>query len=388
MLNFRYVSPTQFVFGRDAEAALVEESSKLGNVILLHYGGGSIEKSGLYERVKKFLAETKARIVELGGVKPNPSLELVRKGIEHCRSLGVTGVLAVGGGSVIDSAKAIAIGVPYSGDVWDFFTEKATVAAALPVGVILTLPAAGSEGSSSSVVTDVPSKSKFFCEHDLLRPVFSLMNPELTYTLSPFQTACGIVDMISHVMERYFTHTENVDLSDRLCEAVLRSIIAAAPKVLANPTDYTGRAELMWTSTIAHIDLVGLGRVGDWASHSIEHELSAQYDVAHGAGLAVVFPAWMKYVLKENLAKSVQFALRVWGVEYVAGRDEQIALEGIRRHRAFYDSIGMPTNLKKLGVKDNRYAVMAEKALRSGPLGEVKKLNKEDVVAIYTLAET
>jgi len=388
MNNFKYVSPTRFVFGRNAEASLVEESSKLGKVILLHYGGGSIVKSGLYERIKNYLAKTSARIIELGGVKPNPSLELVRKGIDLCRSQKVTGVLAVGGGSVIDSAKAIAIGVPYTGDVWDFFTEKASVAAALPLGVILTLPAAGSEGSTSSVITDVPNKSKFDCEHDLMRPIFSLLNPELTYTLSPFQTACGITDMISHVMERYFTHTEDVELSDRLCEAVLRTIINTAPRVLANPTDYAGRAELMWASTIAHIDLLGLGRVGDWASHRIEHELSAQYDVAHGAGLAVIFPAWMKYVLRENLSKSVQFALRVWNVEYVAGREEQLALEGIRRHTEFYKSIGMPTNLKALGVNDNRYDVMAEKTMRSGPFGEVKKLGKEDVVAIYTLAES
>jgi len=388
MNNFKYVSPTRFVFGRNAEASLVEESSKLGKVILLHYGGGSIVKSGLYERIKNYLAKTSARIIELGGVKPNPSLELVRKGIDLCRSQKVTGVLAVGGGSVIDSAKAIAIGVPYTGDVWDFFTEKASVAAALPLGVILTLPAAGSEGSTSSVITDVPNKSKFDCEHNLMRPIFSLLNPELTYTLSPFQTACGITDMISHVMERYFTHTEDVELSDRLCEAVLRTIINTAPRVLANPTDYAGRAELMWASTIAHIDLLGLGRVGDWASHRIEHELSAQYDVAHGAGLAVIFPAWMKYVLRENLSKSVQFALRVWNVEYVAGREEQLALEGIRRHTEFYKSIGMPTNLKALGVNDNRYDVMAEKTMRSGPFGEVKKLGKEDVVAIYTLAES
>jgi len=387
MLDFRYLSPTQFVFGRNAEASLVEESSKLGEVILLHYGEGSIVKSGLYEKVKTLLAKTNARIVELGGVKPNPSLELVKKGIDLCRSQGVTGLLAVGGGSVIDSAKAIAIGVPYSGDVWDFFTEKATAKEALPLGVILTLPAAGSEGSSSAVVTDLPNKSKFDYEHDLMRPAFSLMNPELTYTLSPFQTACGITDMLSHVMERYFTQTEDVGFSDRLCEAVIRSVIDTAPKVLANPKDYAGRADLMWASTIAHIDLVGLGRVGDWASHRIEHELSAQYDVAHGAGLAVVFPAWMKYVLKENLAKAVQFALRVWNVDYVAGKDEQIALEGIELHKAFYDSIGMPTDLKALGVHDNRYDAMAEKAVRSGPLGEVKKLSKEDVVAIYKLAE-
>ncbi len=387
MIDFRFISPTQFVFGRNAEEALIKESSKLGGKILLHYGGGSIKNSGLYDRVKEYLAKAGTKVVELGGVKPNPVLSTVREAIDLCRAEGITGILAVGGGSVIDSAKSIAIGVPYDGDVWDFYSGKATVAEALPVGVILTIPAAGSEGSNGSVVTDEDTRSKFASGSDLMRPVFSLMNPELTFTLSPYQTACGITDMISHVMERYFTNTEDVGLTDRLGEALIRTVIDAAPKVMADPEDYEARAELMWASTVAHTDIVGLGREDDWASHQIEHELSAQYDVAHGAGLAVVFPAWMTHVRKENLERFIQFAVRVWDVDYVAGREDETALEGIRRHKAFYESIGMPTSLSALGVTDNRYDIMADKAMRDGPFGGLKKLSKEDVIAIYTLAE-
>jgi len=387
MLDFKFISPTQFIVGRNAEESLVSEASKLGDKILLHYGGGSIKKSGLYDQVKQHLAEAGVSYVELGGVKPNPVLSMVHQGIDLCRSEGVTGILAVGGGSVIDSAKAIAIGVPFPGDVWDFYTGKSEAREALPVGIILTIPAAGSEGSNGSVITDEDTQSKFAYGSDLIRPVFSLMNPELTYTLSSYQTGCGVVDMISHVMERYFTNTENVDLTDRLGEAVMRSVINIAPRVFADPEDYEARAELMWASTIAHTDIVGLGRNDNWASHQIEHELSAQYDVAHGAGLSVIFPAWMTRVRKDNLPRFVQFATRVWDVDYTAGREDDVALEGIRRLRDFFDSIGMPTSLSSLGVKDNRYDIMADKAMRDGPFGEIRKLSREDVIAIYTLAE-
>ena len=386
MLDFRFISPTRFVFGRNAESALSAEAAKIGPRILLHYGGGSIKKSGLYDRVKASLAEAGAECFELGGVQPNPALSLVREGIGLCRAEGITGILAVGGGSVIDSAKAIAIGVPYEGDVWDFFTGRAEADAVLPVGVILTIPAAGSEGSTGTVVTDYEVRSKFAYNSDLLRPAFALMNPELTFTLPPYQTAAGVVDMISHVMERYFTQTESVDLTDGLCETVIRSIVKAAPRVFENPEDYEARATIMWAGTIAHNNLVGLGRQDDWASHDIEHELSAQYDVAHGAGLAVVFPAWMKYVYRENVQRFVQFAVRVWNVDYTAGEEEAAALEGIRRHKAFYESIGMPTSLPALGVTDDRYEAMAGQATRNGPLGSFKKLAAEDVVAIYKLA--
>jgi len=387
MLDFNFISPTQFVFGRNAEEALVTESKKLGSKILLHYGGGSIKKSGLYDRVKKYLAEAGVSYVELGGVKPNPALSMVRTGIDLCRAEGVTGILAVGGGSVIDSAKAMAVGVPFKGDVWDFYAGGITPEESLPVGIILTIPAAGSEGSSGSVITDEDTQSKFDTGSDVMRPVFSLMNPELTFTLSPYQTACGIVDMISHVMERYFTNTEDVGLTDRISEGLIRSVIETAPKVFADPENYQARAELMWASTIAHNDVTGLGREPDWASHQIEHELSAQYGVAHGAGLSVIFPAWMTHVRKENLSRFVQFALRVWDVDYTAGREDEEVLEAIRRHKAFYESIGMPTSLSDLGITDNRYGLMADKAMRNGSFGGLKKLSKDDVVAIYTLAE-
>ena len=386
MLDFRFISPTQFVFGKDAEAALPEEAAKLGGKILFHFGGGSIKASGLYDRVKSSLAKAGIEYVELGGVKPNPALSLVREGIDLCRAENVTGILAVGGGSVIDSAKAISVGVPYDGDVWDFYTGKAKASSALPIGVILTIPAAGSEGSNGSVVSDYSTKSKLAYGTDLFRPVFALMNPELTFTLPPYQTAAGIVDMISHVMERYFTQVPAVDLTDGLCETVIRSIVKAASRVFENPNDYNARAEIMWAGMIAHNDLVGLGRQGDWASHGIEHELSAQYDVAHGAGLAVVFPAWMKFLYKENLERFVQFAVRIWDVDYTAGEEEAVAREGIRRHEAFYRSIGMPTTLAALGVTDNRFEAMARQAVSHGPLGSFKRLSQDDVVAIYKLA--
>ena len=350
-------------------------------------GGGSIVKTGLYGRVKDALNQAGVKFIELGGVVPNPTLELAREGVDLCRAEGISGILAVGGGSVIDSAKGIAAGVPYDGDVWDLYTGKGRIDKALPVGVILTLPAAGSEGSRSSVLTDEATQSKFYCDSELLRPVFALLNPELTFTLPPYQTAAGIVDMMTHVMERYFTNTAHVDLSDRLCEAVIRSVVKNAPKVLSNPEDYDARAEIMWAGTLAHTDLVGKGREEDWASHNIEHELSAQYGVTHGAGLAVIFPAWMKYVLSTNIQRFVQFATRIWDVEYTAGEEEAAALEGIRRHEIFYESIGMPTRLPGLGISDNRYEIMADKAMRFGSLGGLKKLTKKDVIAIYRLAE-
>ena len=385
MNDFTFYSPTRFVFGRNAEEALVREAPGLGTKILLHYGGGSIKKTGLYDRVKKYLDEAGVGFVELGGVKPNPALSLVREGIDLCRTEGVTGILAVGGGSVIDSAKGIAVGVPYEGDVWDFYTGK-EVEAALPIGTILTIPAAGSEVSNGSVVTDEETQSKFYTGSDLIRPKFSLMNPELTYTLPPYQTAAGMVDMITHVMERYFTNTPNVDLTDRFGESIIRTVVKTAPAVLADPEEYEARAQIMWAGTMAHGDHAGLGREQDWASHDIEHELSAQYGVTHGAGLAVIFPAWMTHVWKENPGRFVQFATRVWDIDYVVGEEERIISEAIEKQKAFYRSIGMPVSLSELGISDNRYDIMAEKAMRHGSLGGLKKLTKEDVVEIYRLA--
>jgi alcohol dehydrogenase len=384
--NFIFQNATKIIFGKGTEAETGRETARFAKKVLLHYGGGSIRKSGLYDRVRRALKEAGVESVELGGVKPNPRLSLVQEGIRLCRQNKIGFVLAVGGGSVIDSAKAIAIGVPYQGDVWDFYTKKVPVKEALPVGVVLTIPAAGSESSNGSVITREEGMFKKDAGGECMRPQFAIMNPELTYSLPPYQTACGAADIMAHVMERYFTRVSAVDFTDRLCEATLRTIIENVPVALAQPDDYAARAEIMWASTIAHNDLLGTGRVGDWASHMIEHELSGIYDVAHGAGLAVVFPAWMKHVYKNDINRFARFASRVWGVEPRFDWPERTALEGIGRTKSFFRDIGLPTSLQELGVKDDRMEEMARKATEKGPLGNFTKLGASDVVSIYRLA--
>ena len=327
--------------------------------------------------------------IELSGAQPNPRLALVQAGIKLCREQGVDCVLAVGGGSVIDSAKAIAAGVRYEGNVWDFYAGKAKVQETLPVGVVLTIPAAGSEASKSSVITNEDGWYKRGLNTEVIRPRFAIMNPELTYTLPPDQTAAGAADIMAHIMERYFTNEPNVDLTDKLCEATLKSVIYNVPIALAEPENYAARAEIMWASTIAHNDLLSTGRIGDWASHAIEHELSAIYDVAHGAGLAVVFPAWMKFVMKQNLDKLVQFALNVWNVEPRLDAPERVALEGIEQLTAFFRRVGLPVTLRELGVPTERLEEMADKCTRNGSLtlGNYVKLSREDVLEIFKLAK-
>jgi alcohol dehydrogenase len=315
MDNFTFQNKTKIIFGKGTESEVGKETAKYAKKVLLHYGGGSIKATGLYDRVCRSLREAGVEFVELGGVKPNPRLSLVREGIKIVREKHCELILAVGGGSVIDSAKGIAIGAPSKEDVWDFYLKKVTVKESLPVGVVLTIPAAGSESSNGSVVTNEQGMYKKDAGGECMRPVFAIMNPELTFSLPPFQTACGAADIMAHVMERYFTRVPAVDFTDRLCEATLRTIIENVPVALAQPDDYDARAQIMWASTIAHNDLLGTGRIGDWASHQIEHELSGIYDVAHGAGLAVVFPAWMKYVYKHDVGRFARFATRVWGVE-------------------------------------------------------------------------
>ncbi len=386
MQNFDFLSPTKIIFGRGVHSRVGAETAQIGNTILVHYGSDRVKTSGLLDEVIASVRDAGVDVVLLGGVKPNPRLELIREGIELCRRKGVDGILCVGGGSVIDSAKGIAAGVPYTGDVWDFYTAAAEPDGALPIGVVLTIPAAGSEASPGSVVTREKEQQKFFFNSDLVRPRFAILNPELTFTLPQYQTAAGVTDIMSHIMERYFTLEENVDLTDRLCEATLRTVIHNVPKALATPEDYAARAEIMWAGTIAHNDLLSTGRIGDWSSHNIEHELSAQYDVTHGAGLAVIFPAWMKHVYTRDLERFVQFAVRVWDVDYRAHDMEGVALEGIRRLTEFFSRIGMPTTLAELGVTDRRYDEMAKQALRFGPLGNFK-LEAPDVVRIYELAE-
>ena len=387
MENFTFVNTTKIIFGKGTENQVGSETAKYGKKVLIHYGGGSIKKYGLYERVLKSLKDAALQTSELGGVKPNPGLSLVKVGIEICRRENIDFILAVGGGSVIDSAKAIAAGVPYSGDVWDFFTNKAEVEKVIPVGVILTIPASGSESSINSVITNEEGLYKRAFGSNLLRPVFAILNPEVSYTLPSYQTACGISDIMAHVMERYFTTVKNVELTDRLCEATLKTVINNAPVVLKEPDNYNGRAEIMWAGTIAHNDLLSTGRIGDWASHGISHELSAIYDITHGAALSIIFPAWMKYVYKKDPERFAQFASRVWNVEPHFRDIGKTALEGIKKLEGFYKEIGLPITLNEANVPYDRLAEMAEKCTEGGPRGSFVSLGRDDVLKILEIAK-
>ncbi|MBP0966416.1 MAG: iron-containing alcohol dehydrogenase [Oscillospiraceae bacterium] len=387
MNDFQFYSPTEFVFGRGKENDTGKYVRKYGGrKVLLHYGGGSAIRSGLLDRVKQSLEASGLAYAELGGVKPNPRDTLVYEGIALCRAEQVDFILAVGGGSVIDSSKAIAMGVPYDGDFWDFYTGKSPEAA-LPVATVLTIAAAGSEGSGDSVITKEESGLKRGAGSDLIRPRFSVMNPELTCTLPPYQTACGATDIMAHVFERYFTNTTEVEITDRLCEAVLLTMIRETPRVIAEPDNYQARANIMWAGTVAHTNIVGVGREQDWNSHGIEHELSALYDCAHGAGLAVIMPAWMEFVCKHDVMRFAQAAVRVWGCQMNFADPEQTAREGIRRFRQFLRSIGMPINFAELGAKkEDIPALVAKFGLGDGRTGGFVKLSSADVAKIYEIA--
>ncbi len=315
MQDFVFERGTKILFGRGMEDRVGRETARYSKRVLLHHSGGHVVSSGLLNLVQERLGDAGVEWVELSGVKPNPRLSLVRQGIELCRKSKIDFVLAVGGGSVIDSAKAIAVGLPYDGDVWDFYDGKKIPERAIPVATVLTISATGSEASMSSVITDETGPWKRGLNAECLRPVFSVLDPELTFSLPPYQTACGIADMLAHIMERYFTTVAHVELTDRLCEAAMKTVIRNARPVMEDGDDYDARAELMWAATLAHNDLLGTGRIGDWASHRIEHEISALYDIAHGAGLSVVFPAWIEYNLGEDVRRFARFAAEVWGVE-------------------------------------------------------------------------
>jgi alcohol dehydrogenase YqhD (iron-dependent ADH family) len=389
MNNFKFYSPTKFVFGKNTVGKVAQLIKGCGGKkVLLHYGSRSAEKSGLLAEVEHCLQQDQIEYVKLGGVEPNPVDTLVYQGIELCRNETVDFVLAVGGGSVIDSAKAIAAGALYAGDFWNFFEGTVSLNRALPVATIVTIPAAGSEGSAHTVITKTqPVRLKRGMGSDLLRPVFSIMDPTLTFTLPAYQTACGIADIMAHVMERYFTQTKGVELSDRLCEAILTTVIREAPIVIRDPENYDARANIMWAGTLAHNDLCGVGREEDWASHGLEHELSALYGVAHGAGLAVMFPAWMKYVYRSGIDRFVQFATRVWGIEPLADR-ETVALAGIRALKDFFSSLGLPVNFEQLGAKtaDIDRLIETLRINQGESFGGFRKLNMKDAQAIYRLA--
>ena len=387
MDNFNFYSPTEFVFGKGRADEAGKYVKKYGGTkVLIHYGGGSAVRSGLIDTVKKSLDEAGIPHCELGGVKPNPRDTLVYKGIELCRKEGVDFILAVGGGSVIDSSKAIALGVPYDGDFWDFYSGK-TPEKALPVGTVLTIAAAGSEGSGNSIITKEDGLLKRGARNDILRPRFSIMDPALTQTLPAYQTACGATDIIAHVFERYFTNTSEVEITDRLCEAVLLTMIKEAPRVIADPDNYDARANIMWAGMIAHNNICGVGRQQDWNSHGLEHELSGLYDVAHGAGLAVIMPAWMEYVYDHNIMRFCQMATRVFGCRMNFEDPEATALEGIHRFRSFLHSIGMPINFEELGAKEEDIPKLVEKlGIGSGTRAGFMELTAEDVTRIYRIA--
>jgi len=392
MVNFDFKNTTRIIFGKGTVEKIGPTLKEYGgSKMLLHYGGGSIKTNGIYDTVMKSLASSGINVVELGGVVPNPRLSLVREGIKICRENKLDFILAVGGGSVIDSAKAIGVGTVYDGDVWDFYTDKAQPVKTLPVATILTIPAAGSESSFSSVVTNDDGAFKRPLDNDVIFPVFSILDPETSYSLPPYQTACGISDMLVHVIERYFTNERNVELTDRLCEATMKTIINNAPIVLARPTDYAARAEIMWAGSIAHCNLLNTGRIGDWASHMIEHELSAVNDVAHGAGLAVLVPNWMKYCYKHDLPRFVQFAVRVFGIEEDFHNQEQTILRGIIALRSFFTSIGMPATLKEIGIGEENFQKIAEKAKKfdpgKGTVGNFYPLVNQDIVEILKLSK-
>lgn len=380
MIAFDYCTPTEYVFGPDTETRAGELSKeKLGNRLLIVYGGGSAERSGLLGRVRRSLTDAGIQFKELGGVKPNPTDDLVYQGIELCRREDLNAVLAVGGGSAIDTAKAIAGGVPYEGDFWDFWAGKAVMDKALPVGVILTIAAAGSEGSGNSVITKIDGEIKISLRTNVLRPKFAIMNPKLTETLPEYQTACGITDMMAHIMERYFSNTPDCEVTDRLCEGLLTAIINEAPKVIADPENYQARANIMWAGTLAHNGICGCGRQEEWTCHAMEHEISALYGVAHGAGLAVVFPAWMEYVSQYNSDKIIQFGRRIFGVDS--------APEAIAELRRFYSSIGMPLTMKELGISSPDIELMNTKLHRAkgAVIGNYVPLDGTATAKIYEL---
>lgn len=390
MLDFHYFAPTYYEFGKDSECKVGKLIQKFGGKrVLIHYGRNSVQKSGLLSRVKKYLDDGKIFYVELGGVKANPESDLVYEGIELCKKVNIDFILAIGGGSVIDSAKAIGAGVLYDSDFWNFFRDenREVVQRSLPIGVILTIAASGSEGSNSMVITNSMTQLKRGnIKSDAVRPKFAIMNPSLTMTLSDYQTACGIVDIMTHVIERYFSNSKNCIVTDRLCEAILKSMLESGKKVMENPTDYEARANIMWAGTLAHNNICGVDREQDWASHKMEHELSAKYGVAHGAGLAVVVIKWMRYVSKRNPNKFREFGKNIFGIRNdLFGTDDDYIEIGIQKLQEFWISLGMPSSLQELGYQDEDLDYLVEHVdyASDGTIGNYVKLTRYDVRNIY-----
>ena len=392
MRDFIYHTPTEVVFGEQSEEQVARLVKKYGGTkVLVHYGGQSALRSGLLDKIFQLLTEGGVAFVKLGGVVPNPRLSVAQEGIALCRKEGVDFILAVGGGSVIDSAKCIAYGVCYDGDVWDFYLGKAKPQQMLPVGTVLTIPAAGSEMSEASVITNEDGDVKLGYSNDMSRPKFAIMNPRRSFTLPPYQTAAGVTDMIMHTMERYFTRDDDMDLTTDIAEAIMRRMKTAVYDVLRNPEDYRARTQIMWGGSLAHNGLTGCGISDDWATHQLEHELSGMFDVTHGAGLAAIWPSWARYVMHENLSRFVRFAVNVMDVPNDFTDPETVALKGIEAMERFYHDIGMPVNIRELigrDITDDEIREMARKCSRdyTTTCGCLKVLHAEDMEAIYRMA--
>ncbi|MDX5474245.1 MAG: iron-containing alcohol dehydrogenase [Bacillaceae bacterium] len=382
MENFTFYNPTKLIFGKGQLETLPNELSIYGKNVLLVYGGGSIKKSGLYDQVIDQLHKAGASVTELAGVEPNPRVSSARKGVELCREKNIDFILAVGGGSVIDCTKAIAAGAKYDGDVWDIVLREHIPTVALPFGTVLTLAATGSEMNAGSVITNWETKEKYGWGSPVTFPKFSILDPTNTFTVPKDHTVYGMVDMMSHVFEQYFNTGTNTPLQDRMCESVLQTVIETAPSLLEDLTNYEHRETILYNGTIALNGMLQMGYRGDWASHGIEHAVSAIYDIPHAGGLAILFPNWMKHVLDTNVPKFKQLAVRVFGVNDSGKDDREVALEGIEKLREFWSSLGAPSRLADYNIDDKHLDEMVEHALARGPIGNFKPLTKADVKSI------
>ncbi|WP_026694654.1 iron-containing alcohol dehydrogenase [Peribacillus kribbensis] len=383
MLNFTFKNPVKLIFGKDQLDQLKNEVPAYGKKVLLVYGGGSIKKSGLYDKVMTILKDINVEVHELSGVEPNPRITTVRKGVDICKTEGIDFILAVGGGSVIDCTKAIAAGAKYDGDAWDIVIKKAEVKAALPFGTVLTLAATGSEMNSGSVITNWETQEKYGWGSPLTFPQFSILDPENTFTVPKNHTIYGMVDMMSHVLETYLHQGTNTVLQDRMCESILQTVIETAPVLLENLEDYEARETILYSGTIALNGMVSMGIRGDWATHNLEHAVSAVYDIPHAGGLAILFPNYIRHVMNENVGRVKQLAVRVFGVDPEGKSDEEAALEGIQKLSDFWSSLGAPSRLADYDIDESKIEVMADKAMANGEFGNFKKLNRDDVLAVY-----
>ncbi|MDP4163898.1 MAG: iron-containing alcohol dehydrogenase [Bacillota bacterium] len=382
MQSFTYYNPTKLIFGKDQLDHLKTEIPQYGKNVLLVYGGGSIKRSGLYDQVMDVLNAMDVTVTELAGVEPNPRITTARKGVELCKSEKIDFILAVGGGSVIDCTKLIAAGAKYDGDAWDLVIKKAAATEALPFGTVLTLAATGSEMNSGSVITNWETSEKYGWGSPAVFPKFSILDPANTFTVPKDHTIYGMVDMMTHVFEQYFHQVKNTPLQDRMCEGVLTTVIETAPKLINDLENFEYRETILYNGTIALNGMLQMGYRGDWATHNIEHAVSAVYDIPHAGGLAILFPNWMKHTLKENPARFKQLAVRVFGVDPTGKTDEEVGLEGIEKIREFWSSLGAPTRLADYQIDDSKIDLMADRAMANGEFGNFKKLNRDDVMAI------